>query len=646
MNINKYIQSLEGPILVLGASGFIGANLFKILLSKREDVFGVCRLEKGWRLEGVDTKNIMFTDVNDSVALKNLINTITPRTVFDFISYGAYSFEESHEIVYQTNFLSLTNIVTLLEEKGVSAYIHAGTSSEYGLNSKQPKEDSSLEPNSHYSSSKIAASYFLKYMGKTRNFPTINLRLYSVYGPLEDSSRLIPNILNHAKVKKFPPLVDSDISRDFIFIKDACEAFILAASKIHPELYGESFNIGTGNKTTIKELALTIKKVYKIKKNPIFSNMKKRNWDLNEWYSDSKKAEKVLGWKSKTSLVDGLNLTFNWLSTLTNNDFISITKKNTANKKRSISAIIACYKDELAIPIMYERLTKIFKEIKIDYEIIFVCDGSPDNTIDVIKKISKNDGRVIGINHSRNFGSQMAFRSGMELSTKQSVVLLDGDLQDPPELIKDFVKKWREGNDVIYGVRTKREMPFLWEILYKAFYRILASISFIKIPHDAGDFSLLDKRVVNWILKCPERDLFMRGIRAFVGFKQVGVDYVRPARMFGTSTNSLIKNLGWAKMGILSFTNVPLNLMTILGVATLILSVMLIIIFALLKIFFPEIAPKGATTIMLLILSFGSINLFAISLIGEYIGKIILEVKQRPRVIRSEIIRSGITTEL
>ena len=646
MNINKHIQSLEGPILVLGASGFIGANLFKILLSKREDVFGVCRLEKGWRLEGVDTKNIMFTDVNDSAALKNLINTITPRTVFDFISYGAYSFEESHEIVYQTNFLSLTNIVTLLEEKGVSAYIHAGTSSEYGLNSKQPKEDSSLEPNSHYSSSKIAASYFLKYMGKTRNFPAINLRLYSVYGPLEDSSRLIPNILNHAKVKKFPPLVDSDISRDFIFIKDACEAFILAASKIHPELYGESFNIGTGNKTTIKELALTIKKVYKIKKNPIFSNMKKRNWDLNEWYSDSKKAEKVLGWKSKTSLVDGLNLTFNWLSTLTNNDFISITKKNTANKKRSISAIIACYKDELAIPIMYERLTKIFKEIKIDYEIIFVCDGSPDNTIDVIKKISKNDGRVIGINHSRNFGSQMAFRSGMELSTKQSVVLLDGDLQDPPELIKDFVKKWREGNDVIYGVRTKREMPFLWEILYKAFYRILASISFIKIPHDAGDFSLLDKRVVNWILKCPERDLFMRGIRAFVGFKQVGVDYVRPARLFGTSTNSLIKNLGWAKMGILSFTNVPLNLMTILGVATLILSVMLIIIFALLKIFFPEIAPKGATTIMLLILSFGSINLFAISLIGEYIGKIILEVKQRPRVIRSEIIRSGITTEL
>ena len=646
MNINKHILSLEGPILVLGASGFIGANLFKMLLSKREDVYGLCRLEKGWRLEGVDSKNIILADVNDSVAIKNLINTITPRTVFDFISYGGYSFEDSHEIVYQTNFVSLTNIVTLLEEKGISAYIHAGTSSEYGLNSKQPKEDSNLEPNSHYSSSKIAASYFLKYVGKTRNFPAINLRLYSVYGPLEDSSRLIPTILNNAKVKKFPHLVNPDISRDFIFINDACEAFILAASKINPELYGESFNIGTGNKTTIKDLALTIKKIYKIKQTPIFSNMSKRSWDLNEWYSDSKKAEKIFGWKSRTSLVDGLNLTFNWLSTLTKEDLIALTKKNSSNKRRSISAIIACYKDEMAIPIMHKRLTNIFKEIKIDYEIIFVCDGSPHNDIDVVKKISKNDARVIGVNHSRNFGSQMAFRSGMELSTKQAVVLLDGDLQDPPELIKDFVKKWLEGNDVVYGTRIKREMPFFWGLLYKAFYRIFSSLSFIKMPLDAGDFSLLDKRVVSWILKCPERDLFMRGIRAFVGFKQIGVNYIRPARMFGNSTNSLLKNIGWAKMGILSFTNTPLNLMTVLGFATLILSIILILLFILLKIFFPDIAPKGATTIMLLILSFGSINLFAISLVGEYIGKIILEVKQRPRVIRSEIIRSGVTTEL
>ena len=157
---------------------------------------------------------------------------------------------------------------------------------------------------------------------------------------------------------------------------------------------------------------------------------------------------------------------------------------------------------------------------------------------------------------------------------------------------------------------------------------------------------MLDQRVVNWILKCPERDLFMRGIRAFVGFKQVGVDYVRPARLFGNSTNSLFKNIGWAKMGILSFTNTPLNLMTIMGIAALILSIILILLFASLKIFFPDIAPKGATTIMLLILSFGSLNLFAVSLIGEYVGKIILEVKKRPRVIRSEIIRSGITTKL
>jgi dolichol-phosphate mannosyltransferase len=279
--------------------------------------------------------------------------------------------------------------------------------------------------------------------------------------------------------------------------------------------------------------------------------------------------------------------------------------------------------------------------MRIDYEIIFVNDGSPDNSAEIIKDITKNDRRVIGITHSRNFGSQMAFRSGMELASKQAVVLLDGDLQDPPELINDFAKKWDDGNDVVYGVRVKREMPFYWEFMYKAFYRILSAISFIKIPHDAGDFSLLDKRVVSWVLKCPERDLFMRGIRAFVGFKQTGVNYTRPERMFGTSTNNLMKNIGWAKMGILSFTNAPLNLMSFVGVITLLISFVLGLTFILLKIFFPEIAPKGLTTIMLLILIFGSINIFAIALVGEYVGKIMSEVKQRPRLIRAEIIRDG-----
>ncbi len=210
---------------------------------------------------------------------------------------------------------------------------------------------------------------------------------------------------------------------------------------------------------------------------------------------------------------------------------------------------MACYRDNQAIPIMYQRLKDTFAKLNVDHEIIFVNDGSPDDSEEVIRAISQNDRRVRGISHSRNFGSQAAFRSGMEIATKNSCVLLDGDLQDPPELIESMLGKWREGYDVVYGRRVKREAPLLMQFAYKAFYRLFDYFSYVSIPHDAGDFSLMDKRVVQAVLSFPERDLFLRGVRAFAGFKQTGIDYVRPERMFGVTTNSLLKNIGWAKKG-------------------------------------------------------------------------------------------------
>jgi dolichol-phosphate mannosyltransferase len=311
-----------------------------------------------------------------------------------------------------------------------------------------------------------------------------------------------------------------------------------------------------------------------------------------------------------------------------------------------LSAIVACYKDAQAIPIMYRRLTDTFKKIGINYEIIFVNDNSPDNSADVIRELSTNDSHVIGITHSRNFGSQMAFRSGMELSTKQGVVLLDGDLQDPPELIEQFYAQWEQGYDVVYGRRVKRDMPWHWGLLYKLFYRVFAAFSYVKIPLDAGDFSLIDKRVVGWILKCTERDLFMRGVRAYVGFRQSGVDYVRPDRMFGVSTNSFVKNLDWAKKGIFSFSNTPLTMLTTMGTILLGTSALLAFAAIVLKLFFQDIAPRGATTLLLATLGFGSLNLFAIGLVGEYVAKIMAEVKNRPRLIRSALIRNGKMSEL
>ena len=645
LELGDWVRALRGPILVLGAGGFVGANLLRRLLGRREDVFGVVRSLPAWRLDGID-RHILEADLNDLAAARNLVANVRPRTVFNCTAYGAYSFETDFDLIYRTNFTALVQLVELLADKDLAAFVHAGSSSEYGTKSAGPLEEESLQPNSHYSVSKAAASNFISYAGKIRRLPLVSLRLYSVYGPLEDSSRLIPNLVAKGLQGAFPPLVDPNTSRDFIYIDDVCDAFILAAARLTPDIYGEALNIGTGRVTTIRQLAKIAADVFAIGEEPVFGSMAGRSWDLPDWYAAPGKAERVLNWTAKTDLATGLRLTSEWMQSVKGLDRGAMTKLNAGPRRRSISAIIACYKDEPAIPIMYARLTDTFRNLDVDYEIIFVNDGSPDNSADRIVEISARDPHVLGITHSRNFGSQMAFRSGMEMSVMQACVLLDGDLQDPPELIEQFYHQWVEGYDVVYGRRVKRDMPFAWGVLYKAFYRIFAMMSYVKIPHDAGDFSLIDGRVVSWLLLCPERDLFLRGLRAYVGFRQIGVDYLRPKRVFGESTNSLLKNLEWAKRGIFSFSNTPLKLLSAGGIVLLFVSVILGLIVTALRIWIPNIAPRGATTLLLASLFFGAINLFAVGLVGEYVAKIMEEVKGRPRLIRAGLIRNGETSRL
>jgi dolichol-phosphate mannosyltransferase len=646
IDMQSHIRSLRGPILITGASGFVGANLYKRIAAVRDDVFAVVRREPGWRLADAPEDKVIAADLNDAAVAKNLVATIRPQTILYCLAYGAYSFEEDAKLIYETNAVALVNFVELLSQSGFAAFVHAGSSSEYGTRSAAPSETALCEPNSHYAVSKVAAANYIYFAGKTKHLPCVNLRLYSVYGPLEDTSRLIPNLVRKALDNQLPPFVDPRTSRDFVYVDDVCDAFILAAAKMNPDIYGESINVGSGAKTTIKDLAELTRQVFKVAQEPNFGAMAGRAWDLADWYADARKAETLLGWRAQTSLGDGLQATARWIADLTDDDLKKGTKRFNTSRKRSVSAIVACYKDGQAIPYMHRRLTETFQKLGVDYEIILVNDGSPDDSAEVIRAISATDPKVIGITHSRNFGSQMAFRSGMELSTKDSVVLLDGDLQDPPELIEQFYQKYEEGWDVVYGRRIKRDMPWFWGLLYKAFYRIFAAFSYVKVPLDAGDFSLMDRRVVVWLLNCPERDLFVRGLRAFLGFKQTGVDYVRPERMFGVSTNNFFKNIEWAKKGIFSFSNTPLTMLTTGGVVLLGISILLALVAIGIRLFAPHLAPPGLTTIVILILLFGSINLFAIGLVGEYVAKIMEEVKQRPRLVRAALIRNGQSTDL
>ncbi len=301
-----------------------------------------------------------------------------------------------------------------------------------------------------------------------------------------------------------------------------------------------------------------------------------------------------------------------------------------------LSAVITCYEDAQAIPQMHERLTLVFASLGVNYEIIFVNDGSPDDADSVLKELTASDERVLAIEHSRNFGSQNAFVSGMQLATGDAVILLDGDLQDPPELISAFYAKWREGKDVVYGRRVKREGSAWAAFFAKLFYRIFRGISYVPIPLDAGDFALMDRKVVNELLALPETDQFLRGLRAWVGFSQVGVDYVRPERIFGRSTHSRLKNVWWAKKAIFSFTFMPIELIGYAAAAMTALSFFALTYQIVDRLRHPEIA-HGISTTSVLVVFFGSLNLLAIAIVGEYLIKIFEEVKRRPKFIRKAI---------
>jgi polyisoprenyl-phosphate glycosyltransferase len=303
-----------------------------------------------------------------------------------------------------------------------------------------------------------------------------------------------------------------------------------------------------------------------------------------------------------------------------------------------LSAVVPCYKEALSIPVMHERLTAVFHELDVDYEIIFVDSGSPDDTPAVLAELAARDRRVTAVHHTRAFGSQSAYSSGMRIATGDAVILMDGDLQDPPEMIPTLVARWREGYEVVYGDRVSREGSKLMNAARKAFYRVFQRMAYVPIPIDAGDFSLLDRRVVDAMNALPETHRFVRGLRAFVGFRQIGVPYERPERLFGRSSNNFIANMGWARRAIVSFSYTPLDLIGWLAFFTTGAALLAAIIEIVLKIVDPNAAPKGYATLIVVVLFVGGIQLICFSVIGTYMAHMYEEVKARPPYIVDRVL--------
>lgn len=311
-------------------------------------------------------------------------------------------------------------------------------------------------------------------------------------------------------------------------------------------------------------------------------------------------------------------------------------------RESSLTAVIPCFNEQEVLPLLERRLFDALPSLSTDWEVIFVDDGSTDGTFAQLAAIHAREPRARVLRLSRNFGHQTALWAGLHYAKGQVVAVLDADLQDPPEVLSVCLDRWRDGYDVIYAIREKRKEGPLRRFLYAGFYRLLKRVADINIPIDSGDFCVMDRRVVSVLRQMGERNVFVRGLRAWTGFRQIGVPYERAARAAGGSKYSMGRLAKLAVDGIFSFSAFPLRLATWIGLAWVLIAFFSlffvlawrIVGFTVLGMVAGDV-PGWASTVMVTLM-IGGVQLFLMGMMGEYIGRIYEEVKLRPRWVVSE----------
>ncbi len=310
-----------------------------------------------------------------------------------------------------------------------------------------------------------------------------------------------------------------------------------------------------------------------------------------------------------------------------------------------VSAVVPVYNEEASLHELHRRLTAALSSLGASYEVVLVDDGSRDRSPELMAELCRRDPHVRAITFSRNFGHQAALAAGLKHASGRAVVVMDADLQDPPELLEQLLGRWREGYDVVYAQRTNRgREPLLKRLFAYGYYRTLRRLSPVEIPPDTGDFCLMDRRVVDLLNQMPERNRFVRGLRAWVGFRQTAVRFERPERYAGEVKYTFRKSLALAVNGIVSFSKVPLRVATYLGLLVSFASFLLAVWYVVQKLTGAPVVRGWASTVVI-VLFLGGVQLLTIGIIGEYISRIYDEVKQRPIYIVREMLGFGGRTE-
>jgi dolichol-phosphate mannosyltransferase len=310
-----------------------------------------------------------------------------------------------------------------------------------------------------------------------------------------------------------------------------------------------------------------------------------------------------------------------------------------------VSVVIPVFNEQENLPSLHARLTATLMSTGLRFEIIFVDDGSRDASVALLRGLAGDDPRVVVVELARNFGHQVAISAGLDHASGDGVMIMDADLQDPPEVLPQFIAKWREGHDVVYAIREQRKESWLKRAAYAAFYRLLQRVANIEIPLDAGDFCIMDRRVVDLLIGMPERNRFVRGIRSWIGLDQVGLAYERQARQAGKPKFTFTRLVYLALDGLVSFSYVPLRLITMLGFGVSLMSIVLAIFYAVKKLTV-GLNPPGFATLTVAVFFLAGMQLMTIGVIGEYVGRIFEEVKRRPLYVVRRVIVDRQTAQL
>jgi glycosyltransferase involved in cell wall biosynthesis len=299
----------------------------------------------------------------------------------------------------------------------------------------------------------------------------------------------------------------------------------------------------------------------------------------------------------------------------------------------AVSIVVPLFNEEESFSSLIKRLNTLLEQVDFSVEVVLVDDGSTDNTSKLMQVLSLSDSRFQSIFLSRNFGHQYALSAGLEACRcTEAVFVIDGDLQDPPELLIKFYNCLKQGYDVVYAIRKKRKEGILKKILYSSYYRLMKSISYINIPIDSGDFSLISRKVIDVLNSMPEESRYIRGMRSWVGFKQIGLEYEREYRIAGNSKYSLSKLLSLAYKGIFNFSTIPIKFISVLGFFSILISSFYLAYTFYRRLVYNDV-PEGFTTLIFSIVLFSGVQLLAIGIIGEYVLRIFFQVKQRPLYI-------------